>query len=349
LASTLAETNAALQQTQRGLNGSGEDFSRKMADAAETPSRLVSESGSRLEGSAESSRVALQEVVEAMRATFERANAKVEEDLSNAATGASAKVEAAMTAVMERLDSQIGGLMSSMQQFQDESARNVAATRDQLSTLQNEAASAVSKAGSEAAAALQSGLTDVLARINEEIGRFQAAMQAGASAYTSQANAISSATERTRETADAFAGVATQVRNAAAPLIQGGERIASASADLRTAVERSTEELQRAGATSSELAQSLTEQVARVSQTWDRYREQFDKIDQSLAAAVGTLSETTETQFQRLVDHVNRLDAELAKVLGTLQPTVEAISGSAQDLSDIMDEWVRTQSRTAAE
>lgn len=349
LATTLAETNAALQQTQRGLSGSGEDFSRKMADAAETLNRLVSEAGSRLEGSAESSRAALQEVVEAMHAAFERANAKVEEDLANAATGASAKVEAAMTAVMERLDSQIGGLMSSMQQFQDESARNVAATRDQLATLQTEAAGAVSKAASEAATALQSGLTDVLARINEEIGRLQAAMQAGASAYASQASAISTATERTRETADAFAGVATQVRSASAPLIQGSERIASASADLRAAVDRSTDELQRAGAASSQLAQSLSEQVTRLSQTWDKYREQFDKIDQSLAAAVGTLSEATETQFQRLVDHVNQMDSALERVLGNLKPTLDTISESTSELSETLDDWVRAQTREAAE
>lgn len=349
LASTLAETNAALEQTQRGLSGSGEDFSRKMADAAETLTRLVSEASSRLEGSAESSRAALQEVVEAMQAAFERANAKVEEDLANAAAGASSKVEEAMSVVMDRIDSQIGVLMSSMQQFQDESALKVAATRDQLATLQTEAASAVSKATSEAAAALESGLTDVLARINEEIERLQAAMQAGVSAYTSQANAISNATERTRETAEAFAGVATQVRSASAPLIQGSERIASASADLRAAVDRSTDELQRAGAASSELAQSLSEQVTRLSQTWDKYREQFDKIDQSLAAAVGTLSEATETQFQRLVDHVNQMDSALERVLGNLKPTLDTISESTSELSETLDNWVRAQTREAAE
>lgn len=342
LARTLEATNAALQQTQRGLNGSGEDFSRKMTEAADTLSRLVSEAGSRLEGSAESSRAALQEVVEAMRAAFERANAKVEEDLSNAATSASAKVEAEMSSVMERLGSQIGGFMTAMQEFQDNSARNVVATRDQITALQTEAATAIGEAGRRAAESLESGMTAVLGRISEEIAKLEAAMQAGASAYVSQANAISSATERTRETADAFAGVATQVRNVSTPLLQGGERIASASADLRAAVDRSAEELQRAGAASSQLAQSLTEQVTRLSETWDRYREQFDKIDYSLAAAVGTLSDTTETQFQKLVEHVNRMDGELAKLLAALQPTVEDIRGNAEALSDILEQWVGT-------
>jgi hypothetical protein len=349
LANTLAELSATLQHIQQGLNGSGEDFSRKMAEAAETLNRLVGEAGSRLEGSAETSRAALQEVVEAMHAAFDRANAKVEEDLSNAATGASAKVEAAMEAVMERLGAQVGGLMSAMQDFQDNSARNITATRDQLATLQTEAASAVSKAGSEAAAALQAGLAEALSRIREEIGRLETSMQAGASAYSSQAKAISSATEQTREAAEAFAGAATQVRNASAPLIQGSERIASATADLRAAVDRSAEELQQAGSASSQLAQSLTEQVAHLNETWSQYREQFDKIDQSLAAAVGTLSDATETQFQRMVDHVNRMDGDLAKVLGRLQPAVEDIQGGVQDLSDILGEWVRKQPLRAAE
>jgi hypothetical protein len=349
LASTLAETNAALQQTQRGLNGSGEDFSRKMAEAAETMSRLVNEAGSRLEGSAESSRVALQEVVEAMRAAFERANVQVESDLGSAAQGASAKVEAAMAEVMERLGGQLGSFMTAMQEFQDNSARNVATTRDQLSTLQTEAAGIVGKASAEAAEALQSGLADVLTKVRDEISRLESAMQNGVSAYVGQATAISTATEKTREAADAFSGVAAQVRNAAAPLIQSGEQITTASTDLRTAVDRSTSELQRASAASSELAQSLREQVSRLNETWDKYREQFDKVDQSLAAAVGTLSETTEAQFQRLVDHVNQMDRELAKVLGSLQPTVEAIGGGAQDLSEILDEWVRSQAPRAAE
>jgi len=210
---------------------------------------------------------------------------------------------------------------------------------------------AVSKAASAAAAAaaLQSELTDVLARINEEIGKLQTAMQAGVSAYTSQANAISNAIERTRETAETFASIATQVRSASAPLIQGSERIASASADLRAAVDRSTDELQRAGAASSELAQSLSEQVTRISQTWDKYREQFDKIDQSLATAVGTLSEATETQFQRLVDHVNQMDGALERVLGNLKPTLDTISDSTSELSETLENWVRAQTREAAE
>lgn len=349
LATTLAETNAALQQTQRGLNGSGEDFSRKMAEVAETMSRLVNEAGSRLEGSAESSRVALQEVVEAMRATFERANAKVESDLGNAAQGASAKVEAAMAETMERLGGQLGSFMSAMQEFQDSSVRNVATTRDQLSTLQTEAAGIVGKASAEAAEALQSGLADVLATVRDEISRLESAMQNGVSAYLGQATAISTATEKTREAADAFSGVATQVRSAAAPLIQSGEQITTATADLRTAVDRSTSELQRASAASSELAQSLREQVSRLNETWDKYREQFDKVDQSLAAAVGTLSETTEGQFQRLADYVDQMDKALANVLDDLKPTVASIGEGAQELSDVLDDWLRNRAREPAE
>ncbi len=348
LAETLGATNEALQRTQQGLNGSGEEFTRKMTDAAEAMSRLVSEAGSRMEGSAESSRTALQEVVEAMRETFERANAKVESDLGDAAAGASAKIEVAMRAVMERLETQVGAFMGAMQEFQESSTRSVATTRDQLSSLQTQAAEAVGNASAQAAEALRSGLAEVLASVRDEISRIESAMQNGVSAYMGQATAISTATDRTREAAEAFSGVAAQVRNATAPLIRGGEQIVTASVELRSAVDRSSEELQRAGAASSELAQSLTEQVVRVNETWTRYREQFDKIDQSLAAAVGTLSETTEVQFQRLVDHVNQMDRDLAKVLGGLQPTVEAISGGAQDLSETLDEWVRSQAPRAA-
>jgi hypothetical protein len=349
LASTLAETNSTLQQTQRGLNGSGEDFSRKMADAADTMSRLVNEAGSRLEGSADSSRVALQEVVEAMRAAFDRANAKVESDLGDAASGASAKIEAAMSGVMERLGTQLGNFMDAMQEFQDSSTTSVATTREQLSALQTEAAGAVGKAGAEAAEALRTGLTEALGKVRDEVSRFEAAMQNGVLAYSGQATAISAATERTREAAEAFSGAATQVRNAAAPLLQSGQQVATASKDLQDAVDRSTSELQRAGTASSELAQALTEQVLRLNQTWDAYRSQFDKIDQSLATAVETLSDTTEVQFQRLVDHVKQIDSELAKVLGGLQPLVSTLESSVGEVRDVLDDFLETQTQKAAE
>ena len=60
-----------------------------MTEAAENLNRLVSDAGGRMNESSEQSRNALMDVVGALRETFERANQKVDEQLGQAASGAS--------------------------------------------------------------------------------------------------------------------------------------------------------------------------------------------------------------------------------------------------------------------
>lgn len=349
LGEALGRMQETLNQTQRGLQGTGEDFARRMSEAAENLNRLVAGAGERLEGGAEQSRTALTEVVDALRATFDRANIQLDTDLSNAATGASSKIEGAMSRVMERLDSQLGEFMSGIRDFQSSSASSLTETRQHVAEAQSQAAAAIGAAGSDAAKALETGVTSALARISEEMERFETAMRSGATAYASQASAIGDAASRTRLVADAFAETADQVRGAAAPLVQIGERLSLASTQMNQAIAQSTAELTRANAGSAELASALTAQIETLGTLWAGYKEQFDRVDEALANAVEQLAGATEQQAERLTSFVREMDADLTKISQTLRQGIGDIAENTDDFTAAAEKIARALERPAAE
>src|SRR5262249_36543060 len=112
----LAHSLNAMQETlaaaQRGMQGAGEDFSRRLSDAAENLNRLVRDAAGRLADGTEQNRVGLQAIVAMLQDTFERANQKLELDLGSAAAQASAKVEGAMSQVMSAFEARLSGFTS---------------------------------------------------------------------------------------------------------------------------------------------------------------------------------------------------------------------------------------------
>lgn len=343
LGETLREMQASLVQTQSAMQGTGEDFTRRLSDAADNLNRLVTEAGTRLGDGAEASRTALQEIIETMRATFERANGRIDTDLGTAASGAASKIEAAMGTVLERLEGQVGGLVSSMQQFQQNSADGVEATRQQIARVQEEAAGVIAASSSEVAKALQAGLADALARINAGFERFETAMRSGVSAYVQQAGAIGDATTQTRKTTDALSQVSETLRGAATPLLQSSDRVAQATAELAASSKASLAEMQRLAAAAGQLGGELRQQAEEMAGNWRLHSERFENADVSLAKAVTELSRATEDQSGALNKWVSEVDLELAKVLGRLQFTLGEMAERAEELSESVALLVRAQ------
>jgi hypothetical protein len=93
LTGTLQNMRGALLEAQGGIGRTGDDFGRRMTEAAENLNRLIADAGHRMNESSEQSRIALMDVVGALRETFERANQKVDSQLGVAATSASGKLE----------------------------------------------------------------------------------------------------------------------------------------------------------------------------------------------------------------------------------------------------------------
>ncbi|HZY73128.1 MAG TPA: anti-phage ZorAB system protein ZorA [Edaphobacter sp.] len=334
LGQTLQETQRALETIQGGLLGSGQDFSRQLAEAAENLGRLVSQAGSNLQSSTDQSRASLEQVVAALQATLESANRRVDEQLGSAASGAAARLEQAMGSAMSQLERQVGEFGRRLAEFESGAAANLAETRAAAQQAQGEAVAAVGAASAEAAKALQVGLADALQRISDEVGRFQSAMQAGGIALSNQAAAIGDATGKARAVADAFASTAREVREATGPLLQSGQQMARVSSEMSGSMGRAVESLARAEAASSTLAGTLAGHIERLTSTSATFRDSFERIDEDLARAVALLAEANEAHAGKLTDYLTQVDGGIGDAITKLRAFVVDLTENTEELAD---------------
>lgn len=343
LVATLKETERSLSQAQSAVQDSGSDFTRRIADAADNLNRLVQDAGKSLDDGAAANRTALTEIVEAMRATFERANGRIESDLGSAAAGAAAQVEGAMQTAMARLGAQVGSLVEAMQSFQQGSADGLASTRQEVSRAQMAAAETITATGQEVSRALQQSLAEALGQISSDFERFGNAMRTGSAAYAQQAGAIGEATTQTRKAADAFSEISTAVRASAAPLLQSAGSIATATADLGSTTRAAVETVEKLAVNAGQLAEGLRQRSAELAQLWATHASRFEQADQSLAGAVAELARATEDQAAALGKWVGEVDSEMARVLDRLQGPIGQIGEHTEELSEAVSLLVRTQ------
>jgi ABC-type transporter Mla subunit MlaD len=348
LGETLQGLQATLADTQRGLGSSGEDFARRLSEAAENLNRLVNEASGRLGESAEQQRAGLAEAVSALRATFERANAKVDQDLGQSAASASAKVEAAMGKVMERLEGQLGSFMAGLGSFQEAMSGNVGETQAQIRAAQEGGVAMVAKASEEAARAIESGFAEALKRLNEEVSRLATALSQGAASMTHQAAAIENATGQTRLVSDAFAKTAQDARVAALPLAQSGEKIANATAAMTESLHSAAAGLAESEKAGRRLADTLTGHVETLTTAWTNYRERFERVDEVLAGTLTEIARAAESQNETLQKYATAVDKGLADAVTGLRPILEGLQDNAEEFAEHVQALERALSRRPA-
>lgn len=187
LAGSLRQMQEALAATQQGIHGTGEDFGRRLTEAAENLSRLVADAGQRMDETSDKTRAVLLETVSALRETFERANTRVNDELGRAAAGASAQVEAAMGRVLERLEGQIDRFTAAMKESEATLAAQANAVREAASQSRS-VADAFSQTAQDVRAAsaplVQSGtrIADASEKMRESIARSVEALEASQNA-----------------------------------------------------------------------------------------------------------------------------------------------------------------------
>jgi hypothetical protein len=367
LGSGLREMQTTLVGIQRGLQGTGEDFSRRISEAAENLNRLVGEAGNRLEAGSEQSRAGLAEVVTALRDTFEKANQKLHADLGSAAAGASAKVEGAMSQIMvglqgtgedfsrrmseaaENLNRLVGEAGNRLEAGSEQSraglAEVVTALRDTFERANQKLDADLGSAAAGASAKVEGAMNQIMvgletqlggfmARLEAEISRFAAALNSAEGALAGQANAIGEATGQTRVAADAFAQTAQRVQTAAAPLIESSQRIQAATEQMSASVAAVATTMNSSQAASTELSQALVGHIQNLSTMWQGYKQQFDKVDEALGRAVSELAKSIETQGESLVKYSIEVDQGMEKAVSHLAPLLEAISENTETFSD---------------
>jgi uncharacterized protein YukE len=347
LGETLKGLQATLAETQRGLGSSGEDFARRMSEAAENLNRLVTEASGRLGESAEQQRAGLAEAVSALKETFERANAQVDRDLGQSASAASAKVEAAMGRVMERLEGQLGDFMTGLTGFQQAMSGHVGETQAQVRAAQAEGVDLVARAAAEAARAIESGFASALARLNEEVSRLEEALGRGASSLSHQAAAINEATSQTRLVSDAFAKTAQDVRVAALPLQQSGDRIAAATDTMTTSFVSAAASLAESQEAGRRLAETLTGHIEHLTAVWTGYRDQFERVDEALGRTVLAISNAATAQGESLSRYAVEVDKSLAEAVQGLRPILDGLEENAGEIAEQVRSLEKALQRTA--
>lgn len=348
LAETLGAMQATLADMQTGVRGSGEDFARRMSEAAENLNRLVGDAARTMDDGANRNREGLAEILAAMKATFDKASAQVDSELGRAAGGASDRIEAAMGRVMEKLEGQVATLTSSMTAMDGDLRDGVAKTREQIQAAQENAVSTVSAVAASAAEAIRSGLAEAITTIRQEMDRFETALRGSNSALTSQASAIGDAASQTRVVSDAFSKTAIDIRSASGPLLQSGEKIASATSGFETSLRTAVEALATSQAASQELNTSLRDQSESMAEIWRTYEARFVRIDEALAKSVSDLATATEQQGDTLSRYANDIDKGLASAVNRLTASVKEMGDSFDEFSGLMSD-LKNSTRPAAE
>jgi len=348
LAATLKAMQGSLMEAQRGIHGTGEDFGRRMSEAAENLNRLISEAGANLGASSEKSRAALEDVVGALKHAFEQANQKVEENLGQAANGASAKIEEAMGRILVRLEGQIEGLNAGLSSFQGKMTDQIDLTSTKVAQAQTNAAQTLNAVSAEMANAIQAGVGQALEKIRAEFDRFARSLNSSELSLAAQAAAIEGATSQTRAVADAFHQTAQNVQVASTPLLQSSERVASATEKMTTLIGQSVMALAASQASAKDLAESLLRNIDRLGEMWAGYVGQFERVDQDLARAVSTLSEATISQAQLLTDYASKVDESFSSAIEKLAPALQQLNSNSEEFSEAVLDLRQTLTKSVA-
>jgi len=343
LAGTLKQLQGVMLDMQGGLRGSGADFSARLSEAADNLNRMVERAGQTFEQSSGQSRDALAAVVDSLRLTLEKANSEVDAALGQAAGGASAKLEAAMGRVMEKLDGQIGQIgdnLGAMQRTMGEQADRTRAQMDasvsQSAQVQKQAMADLQSAAQAVAERLKMAVDEALVAVGRRFDELALSMRAIEGALTSQKLALEAASGEVRKTAEALGESAAGVRSATAPLTSVGSTFSGATQKLSESVGTTLEALTAAKGEITVLATGLADTNARSSAFWSGFTAKFDDVDTALGKAVETLAQATQDHQDRLMSYVRAVDAGMTEATGKLASAVVNMNESAEAIADAL-------------
>lgn len=181
---------AALDQTRSDVGRSGEDFSARMAEAANNLNRLVTEAAQNLNEQSQSSQQTLNDMMKSLQDLFEQASQKIDTQLGDAANGASGRLMAAMDGVLQQLDQRIRALGERFEKL-SETIGEQARALDAITAQSREAATAFGQSADAVRGAIEP-----VTRSNE---RLAAATTAFGASLTQAGSALDDGQKAARE------------------------------------------------------------------------------------------------------------------------------------------------------
>ena len=335
---SLQSMHGVLEKMRIDMAGSGEDFAKRMTEAAENLNRLVADAGRNLGEQSDRSRETLEQMMGSLREVLAQANHKIEENLTGAAEGASGRLEQAMDRVLGRLEGQVGALHDSFGSFRETATGYVDETSRKVAEAQAASVAGITTASANAAAALEQGLSQAMGVIRGEVETFASALRTSSTSLGAQTEALDRVATRSREAAEVFGRSSEAVRSAVDPITRSNEKIAAATETVGRAIAGSVTALGEGQKASTALSEQLTQQVSRLTTLWAEYQKRFEKVDEALGRAFEKLATESQKQALMLADHTTKIDKGLSKAVDGLAQHVENIGSGAEELSEAVEE-----------
>jgi chromosome segregation ATPase len=207
---TLKGLRDALDRTQVNLSGSGQDFSTKLTEAAETIGKVFADASL---------------------------------TLGSSASGVAGTVDAAMAQVLQTLEAQSKGFGETLTSLQTQLAAQLQESAQRSLSAGEAAATASTSMARDAMDAVRTGIDEVVSVLREDIGGLANTLRSVSAALSGQTQQIETISARSRDTAEAFGQVASDVRSASQPLLTHSARVADSTERMATSIADSVETL----------------------------------------------------------------------------------------------------------
>ena len=256
----------AMEKARSDVGQSGEDFAKRMAEAAENLSRLVAEAGQNLGQQSNRSRETVEQMLGSLLEIFDQATKQIDATLAASAEGASSKLSEAMDRVLGycrdrfKLEREPRGFQASSTALADETRRHVAEA-------QEKSVDTIAAISARVAATLEEGLAGAMAAIRKQVEEFSSALQASSASLGQQARAIDQATLRSRETAEVFGQSAQAIRGAVEPVTRSNEKIAAVTQGVRESLRQAASAVVESQKAFTSLSQAIVAQTTRLTES----------------------------------------------------------------------------------
>jgi hypothetical protein len=317
IVSTLKGLRDALDRTQVNLSGSGQDFSSKLTEAAETIAKVFAEASLTLGGSA---------------------------------SGVAGTVDAAMAQVLQNLETQSKGFGTTLTNLQAQLAAQLEDSAHRSLSAGEAAAAASTSIARDTMDAVRTGIDEVVSALREDIGGLANTLRSVSAALSGQTQQIETISARSRDTAEAFGQVAIDVRSASQPLLTHSARVADSTERMATSIADSVETLSVTQQSADNIAERLSAHLDQIARVWDQYELRFKSVDEDLGRAADRFHEEVSRHQEAMREFVKGVDDHTGNILGKINSAVGSLSESIETLNETLDGFLRTMApREAAE
>lgn len=314
---TLKGLRDALERTQVNLSGSGQDFSSKLIEAAETIGKVFADTSLTLGGSA---------------------------------SGVAGTVDAAMAQVLQTLEAQSKGFGETLTSLQTQLAAQLEESSQRSLAAGEAAATASTSIARETMNAVRAGIDDVVSALREDIGGLANTLRSVSTALSGQTLQIETISARSRDTAEAFGQVASDVRSASQPLLTHSARVADSTERMATSIADSVGALSVTQQAADNIAARLSDHLDQIGHVWDQYELRFKAVDEDLGKAADRFHEEVSRHQEAMREFVKGVDDHTGNILGKINSAVGNLSESVEALNETLDGFLQAMaSREPAE